>query len=584
YDKEASEPSFTSFTDPAGTRHDRATGFGGGGKTVDNTNRSLGASLDWNINAKQRLSLDVDSYRQEYDNSPLPDGTFPLGTVDSINTIWRQGGVCEGFKPTSGGNQAAKCAAGGGTWHARAEPRAGYAKEQEFTRDTWALTHNGDWDFGHSLVSLSYVSTNNNGRTLPFTVAERQQLLQMMQGAGSYATMTVDERKALAEATFLPRAKRVMESEQYVLDTKLDMPFELLGQHTAVLGSQITRGKLNDGVFGREVGSANKAQDHNMWSVFAEDTWFIVQPFALTAGVRYDNHEVFGDAVSPRLYGVYNINHNWTVKGGVSTGFKTPNTTDLYEGVVGFGGQGTMPFFGNPDLKPETSTSSELALYWQADAGHGFNLTLFQNTFKDKISGQPCGPTTAYVCASTGDYATLNYANSSKTVNIDEVQLQGAEVAGRLQLLDSLALRANYTYTDSEQKSGANEGQPYGNIAKHMANSTLDWQMLDSFGLFLTVEYRDRRFRSWDAVADKALYYKAYEVLHLGFNYQILENLRLSGRINNLLDQDFTGFKPVFNDANNDGDYLDTHEISYLDDYNNKDKRRNYWLSLNLAF
>ena len=34
---------------------------------------------------------------------------------------------------------------------------------------------------------------------------------------------------------------------------------------------------------------------------------------------------------------------------------------------------------------------------------------------------------------------------------------------------------------------------------------------------------------------------------------------------------------------NNDGTYT-TNEVSYLDDYNNKDKSRNLWLSLNVNF
>lgn len=563
YNREASAPEFESITDPAGVKHDRSLGFGGGGRTVDNTNRSLGASLDWKITPTQSLSLDMDSYKQIYDNKPLADGTVPLGTVDSINSIWQ-----------ASGNGASR----------RANPRAGYAQDQEFSRSSWALTHQGNWDFGNSFVSLNYVNTSNDGRTLPFTVAERQQLLAMIDGTGVYAGKSEAERKALAEQTFLPRKKRAMESEQYVLDAKLDIPFEMLGQHTAVLGGQVTHGTLKDGVFGMENGQPGAEQEHNMWSVFAEDTWYVLNPLAVTTGLRYDHHELFGSNLSPRMYGVYNLTPNWTLKGGVSTGFKTPKTTDLYEGVRGFGGQGTSPMYGNPDLKPEKSISNELALYWQGDTGHSANVTLFYNQFKDKISSQPCGTGTSYSCSDVGEYEDLGYSTSNKSVNIDEVLLQGIELAGRLQLLDSLQLKANYTYTDGEQKSGKDEGKPFGNLAKHMLNSTLDWQMLSNLNLFLTLEARDKRYRSWDAVEDKALYYKGYELLHLGFGYQISKNVRLSGRVNNLLDQDFTTYETVFADLDNDGSYSGSGEITFLDDYNNKDARRNYWLSLNVNF
>ncbi len=59
----------------------------------------------------------------------------------------------------------------------------------------------------------------------------------------------------------------------------------------------------------------------------------------------------------------------------------------------------------------------------------------------------------------------------------------------------TIALRANYTYTDSEQKSGANKGQPLTNTAKHMANLTIDWNATDELKVFLTSEIRTKRFR-----------------------------------------------------------------------------------------
>src|SRR5690606_40241205 len=102
----------------------------------------------------------------------------PLCTADSIDTIWRLSAWCDGFTPSSGSNQSAKCTTGGGTWNKRADPRVGYAEEQEFTRDTMSITHNGEWNFGNSFISLQRVTTSNNGRTLPFTVAERSILLE----------------------------------------------------------------------------------------------------------------------------------------------------------------------------------------------------------------------------------------------------------------------------------------------------------------------------------------------------------------------------------------------------------------------
>ncbi|MBY9067504.1 TonB-dependent receptor [Hyphomonas sp. WL0036] len=594
YDREASNPEYAAVTDPAGQAHYRSLGFGGGGKTVDNTNISYGFTFDWLISENQNLSFDFDGSKQDYDNSPIYNAqgvaSFPLGTVDDFGTMLRVGG--------SG----------------RIEPRAGYSESQEFTRDSWALTHQGEWDFGNSFVSLAYVATNNNGRTLPFSVAERQNLQVLWNsacvsaggsvGGNGYCAVTgagyanvnawnnqsEADKLAFMESNLsaadyemllsnLPRPKRTLESAQYTLDAKLDMPIEYAGNHMVVVGGQVIQGELTDGVFGMEAGVSGEAQEHNMYSLFVEDTYQPVKPFSITAGVRYDNHEVFGDHVSPRLYGVYTFSENLTFKGGVSTGFKTPKTTQLYDGVVGFGGQGTSPQFGNPDLKPETSTSTELAIYWQHPRGHNFNATIFRNEFEDKIASQPCGGVLVLTCSSTGDFADLGYSTSTKTVNIDEVLIEGAEIAGRYEVFDFLSVRANYTYTDSEQKSGAAVGLPLTNTAKHMANATLDWQVTGKLSSQLSAESRSKRYRGVDSNTGEQLYYKDYVVYNLGAQYRVTDRVTISGRVNNLLDEDFTSYQYSFID-NGDGSYT----LSTTDDYNNKDKARSFWLSVNVRF
>lgn len=584
YNRDASNPVYDTVVDPAGYEHVRSLGFGSGGKTVDNENIAGGLSLTFTPTANQTLTLDYDTSRQEYNNAiqvnDEGEPEYPVGTVDNIDSIWSAGNFCLG----ASGNNAGACAGNGGTWSRRANPRVGYAAAQEFTRDAWALSHEGDWSFGNSRVSLSHVSTNNEGRTMPFTVAERELLLAMIDGTGDYAGLSEDERRDLAETTFLPRPKRTLESAQYTLDAQIDMPFQLAGEHVAVVGAQVIRGELTDGVFGLEGGTPGQKQEHNMWSLFAEDTWQALEPLAITAGVRYDDHEVFGDHFSPRLYGVYSLNDQWTIKGGVSTGFKTPKTTQLYDGIVGFGGQGTSPMFGNPNLQPETSVSAEIAVYWEHPAGHDFNVTAFDNTFEDKIASQPCGAGLALPCADSGEYAELGYGSSSRATNIDEVVIRGVEVAGRYRILDTLGLRGNYTYTDSEQKSGAEIGRPLGNSARHMANASVDWRPTDRLSFLLTGEMRSDRYRGLHAITGEELFYKSYSVLNLGGAYELTSWLTVNARVNNLLDRDFSTYDTEFRDIDENGDYLGDDETLFFDHYNNKDKGRSFWVSLNARF
>src|SRR5690606_15938450 len=149
YERDASTPEYEVITAPDGTEFERSLGFGGGGKTVNNVNRTAGATLSWTPSEYQSLVFDYDTSEQVYDNTPyinnLGTESYPLGTVDGIEGLWRSA------------------------------PRVGYAADQEFTRDQWALTWNGQWAWGNSFVSLAHIETGNHGRTLPFTVAERLQ-------------------------------------------------------------------------------------------------------------------------------------------------------------------------------------------------------------------------------------------------------------------------------------------------------------------------------------------------------------------------------------------------------------------------
>ena len=571
YKRDASEPEYDSVTDPNGVEQTRSLGFGSGGKTTDNTNHNVGVGLNWKVAENQSLTFDYDTSKQVYDNEPLEDGSFPLGTVDSIDTLWQaRGGVVN--------------------------PRAGYAQDQEFTRDQWAIAHEGSWSFGKSLVSLQNIETNNNGRTVPLSVSERQLLQEMYDGTGDYAGLSEDERRAIAEDTFLPRPERTMESSQYTLDAKLEIPVEnIAGDHLFIVGGQYIDAELTDGVFGREDGESGEVSDFTTYALFAEDSWTMVQDFTLTAGLRYDDHDAFGSNVSPRLYAVYSLTPEWTLKGGVSSGYKTPKTTDLYDGVTGFGGQGTVPFAGNPDLKPEKSRNTEVAVYWESLVNrHSFNATIFHNRFEDKIargdSVQTCTQTGGErPCVNLGEYEDLGYDSWAQVINIDDALIRGAEVAGRFQIIDALALRGNYTYTDSRQLSGSQEGQPLTNTAEHMSNITLDWDVNTKLNVQLTSETRSARFRGVDDDNDP-LYYKDYRVLHLGATYAVNSYFSVYGRINNLLDQDFTTYSVEYDDIDGDGEFEyasgrgAVSEVVFEDDYKNKDKRRNLWVGLNVRF
>ncbi len=421
YDTKASNPEWDDLPLPDGTLWSRSIGFGGGGKAVANTNWNTGLRLNFTVNDDHKLWLDYDVSRQKYDNSQ-----GQTGTLDSLASLWRVGSATI---PNPNGS---------GTVSRRVvQPRVGYTAYQRYERDQLALTHQGRYAFGTWQTTLTHITSNNLGRSLPLTLDERANLQTLWNDVcrrtGAAANCAAGARNGLGALNpaemarlqaFLPRPLRTMELEGNVLDTMLDLTF---GAHKLTVGGQYNDTDMVDGVFGMDGAGYkdNVRQQHRMWALFAEDNWSLTDTLTATVGVRYDDHNIFGSHVSPRAYLVWNANDAWTLKGGVSTGYKTPRPDQLFPGIVGFGGQGVIPLVGSPNLQPETSTNYEVAAYYQGDRW-GFNVTGFLNKFDDKIASGgtfancEVAPNDGSYCVDIGPgWAALGYGTFSQSVNID---------------------------------------------------------------------------------------------------------------------------------------------------------------------
>jgi outer membrane receptor for ferrienterochelin and colicins len=288
------------------------------------------------------------------------------------------------------------------------------------------------------------------------------------------------------------------------------------------------------------------------------------------------------------LYATYAINDSWTVKGGVSTGYKTPKTSDLQEGIVGFGGQGTSPKVGNPDLKPEKSISKEVAVYYEHPNKHNFNVTLFQNNFKDKID-------TGTATQSAGaEWESINsdYGEIKQKQNVGKAEILGLEASAKFYILDSLSIKGNWTWMDSKINSDKADtnGRPLQDSPEHMYSTTLDWQATSKLNTYIQYSGEINRFNQrYETTgssndADKRYkdsYYKDYSIVNLGASYKFTKDFTLTGRVNNLLDKDFLEYNYVESVINPSGRGSTTH---YYDEYNNKTSGRNFWVSARYTF
>ena len=288
------------------------------------------------------------------------------------------------------------------------------------------------------------------------------------------------------------------------------------------------------------------------WALFAEDEWRIVDDLALTMGARYDRNEQFGGRKwSPRGYLVWNATPAWTVKGGVSKGYKTPDINLMTDGIIGLGAQApcrcwaTRSSSRNPAPRPNSACCS--------DDGEGLtgNLTGFHTKFKDKIDTQNVpnclaagGPVPGCLDLGVWERNGVPVANFSQRVNVDTATIQGFELGGRIPLFEGWSFSGNYTLTASEITSGAKQGQPLGSQPRHSLNLGLNWRVNERFNAWVRGEYRAKQFNdmNWEK---EQVFYSPYWLASLGGSYVLNKNVTLSASVYNLFDKNFVDYGPT---------------------------------------
>ncbi|MCK9563649.1 MAG: TonB-dependent receptor, partial [Bacteroidales bacterium] len=273
--------------------------------------------------------------------------------------------------------------------------------------------------------------------------------------------------------------------------------------------------------------------DLSRWqaALFVEDEYFLTESFAITGGLRYDRNEHFGSEVTPRLYGVYHINPKLVVKGGVSGGYKTPTLKQTDDRIVENAARGASWDKGNPDLEPERSDNYEIGVNWTDPQGLSAGLTYYRTKFEDKIS-------TTTICQSPAGEANCQGPDGSwrnrmsQYVNLDEATLQGVEVSFAMPIGDRARLNTNYTWSDSEVTSGADEGSPLNNTPKHMLNVGIDWKVAERTSLWGKARYKSKTLESGTAQIPD------YTLVDIGGSYKVFDNLTASVGLYNLLDKD----------------------------------------------
>ncbi|CNE16573.1 putative outer membrane receptor [Yersinia nurmii] len=368
----------------------------------------------------------------------------------------------------------------------------------QYDRNNYSITHNGYYDFGNSTSYIQRDETRNPSRK--------------------------------------------MKSVDNIFNTQTSF---LLDNHTLILGGQYRFEELYDDNNQLSTAKDLKKLTRWSWALFVEDEWQMTNDFALTGGIRMDQDQNYGTHWTPRLYGVWHLAEEWTLKGGVSAGYRSPDlrqATDNWGQLTGGGNGAPAIIMGNSSLKPEKSVSEEIGVLWDNQDDLNAGITVFNTNFRDKIteirqctdvdaSGKPSGAASGQ-CMVNGE--SFQYIN--ERINVDEATMRGVEATFNWDINKDWTLGSSYTFTQSKQKSGKFSGQPLNQMPKHMLNATLDWKTTEDLATWIRANYRSKTSEYLDRTNLKGST-PSYTFVDLGANYKLTKELRLMGGVYNVLDK-----------------------------------------------
>ena len=251
-------------------------------------------------------------------------------------------------------------------------------------------------------------------------------------------------------------------------------------------------------------------RDRDQLGVFAEYQGRIMELFSVSAGVRHDDNDDFGQFTSYRLSGAFVT----TVAGGdlklkasYGTGFRAPSLFEISYNSGPF----AFPPATNAPLSEETSAGFDIGFTWATDDGRYVELNWFDQEVDDLITFDMVG-FSGYI------------QDRGKSTS------EGVELIGRLPVSDSITLSGNYTWNDAETPSGEQRLRR----PKHLANLSLTYMGMDD-RLRMGANLRNSR----DSVDIGQVPLDDYTVVDLNASYRVMSGLDLYLRAENVFDEEY---------------------------------------------
>lgn len=248
-------------------------------------------------------------------------------------------------------------------------------------RQSFALKHEGIWDWGDTKLVAQYDKTTNS-HCSEALAGEPEGLCQDLGSRGIVYEDSILTTKRLAG--------------------EVHFPFTFGVTQVITVGTEYQHDKLDDPDGLRRIAlpgaiypaAANHTPSLSSWAAYIEDNINLTDKLKRVPMLRYDHNNKTGGNVSPGINMSWQVLPNWLVKGGIARAYKVPNLywgTDSYmlysrgNGCATSSGSGRGCYLiGNSKLKAETSNNKELGVEFNKN-GYLASLAYFRNDYKTRL-------------------------------------------------------------------------------------------------------------------------------------------------------------------------------------------------------
>lgn len=233
----------------------------------------------------------------------------------------------------------------------------------------------------------------------------------------------------------------------------------------------------------------------------------------LSAGIRRDDNDDFGEHDSYRLSAAYNIELNGAslkLKTSYGTGFRAPSLSEI---AYNFGPFSFPPAAGL-QLSEETSNGFEYGFEYSRGDRFYLELVSFDQEIEDAIQFDLVG-------------------FSGYLQDVGTSFSEGVELTSSFALTDSLSLNANFTYNDTERPNGMQRLRR----PEKLSNVGLRYLGLNN-KLRINVFYRAAS-DAIDEVFGTAVALDDYTVVDISASYALSDRIEIYGRIENAFDEEY---------------------------------------------